>query len=185
MPAPHHSIFYRPGDLPDAQPTVSMHWREMKHEITTKNNNKNVKKLTVMQTYGTSAPGALLPTATFYPATSIISYTYRNNRISCHTLSIKVACGKLRWVISVINKLSTVEHFTVDDTAVSLCQHNVISADHHCRWIQIFSSVVSHLESRLTKHCPIWPTPSVFGASIGVTQLQFHSNIWCWKSRSP
>jgi len=23
MPVPHHSIFYRPGALPDAQPTVS------------------------------------------------------------------------------------------------------------------------------------------------------------------
>jgi len=25
-PAPHHSIFYRPNALPDAQPTVSKHW---------------------------------------------------------------------------------------------------------------------------------------------------------------
>ena len=27
-PAPHHSIFYRPDALPDAQPTVSKHWRQ-------------------------------------------------------------------------------------------------------------------------------------------------------------
>ena len=27
MPAPHHSVFYRPGALPAAQPTVSKHWR--------------------------------------------------------------------------------------------------------------------------------------------------------------
>jgi len=27
MPAPHHSSFYRLDALPDAQPTVSKHWR--------------------------------------------------------------------------------------------------------------------------------------------------------------
>ena len=27
MPAPHHSVFYRPGALPATQPTVSKHWR--------------------------------------------------------------------------------------------------------------------------------------------------------------
>ena len=27
MPAPHHSVFYRPDGLPNAQPTVSKHWR--------------------------------------------------------------------------------------------------------------------------------------------------------------
>ena len=27
MPAPHHSVFYRPDVLPAAQPTVSKHWR--------------------------------------------------------------------------------------------------------------------------------------------------------------
>ena len=27
MPAPHHSVFYRPGALPAAQPTASKHWR--------------------------------------------------------------------------------------------------------------------------------------------------------------
>ena len=27
MPAPHHSVFYRPDALPAAQPTVSEHWR--------------------------------------------------------------------------------------------------------------------------------------------------------------
>jgi len=26
-PTPHHSVFYRPDALPDAQPTVSKHWR--------------------------------------------------------------------------------------------------------------------------------------------------------------
>jgi len=26
MPAPHHSVFYRPDALPAAQPTASMHW---------------------------------------------------------------------------------------------------------------------------------------------------------------
>jgi len=35
MPAPHHSVFYRPDALPAAQPTVSKHWRQMaKHRIT-------------------------------------------------------------------------------------------------------------------------------------------------------
>jgi len=28
MPAPHHSVFYRPDALPVAQPTVSKHWRQ-------------------------------------------------------------------------------------------------------------------------------------------------------------
>jgi len=28
MPAPHHSVFYRPDALPAAQPTVSKHWRQ-------------------------------------------------------------------------------------------------------------------------------------------------------------
>jgi len=29
MPAPHHSVFYRPDALPAAQPTVLKHWRHM------------------------------------------------------------------------------------------------------------------------------------------------------------
>ena len=28
MPAPHHSVFYRPDALPAAQPTASKHWRK-------------------------------------------------------------------------------------------------------------------------------------------------------------
>ena len=28
MPAPHHSVFYRPDALPVAQPAVSKHWRQ-------------------------------------------------------------------------------------------------------------------------------------------------------------
>jgi len=31
MPAPHHSVFYRPDALPAAQPTASMHWRHWWH----------------------------------------------------------------------------------------------------------------------------------------------------------
>jgi len=27
-PTPHHSVFYRPDALPDAQPTASKHWRQ-------------------------------------------------------------------------------------------------------------------------------------------------------------
>jgi len=34
MPAPHHSVFYRPDALPAAQPTASKHW---KHRKKTKN----------------------------------------------------------------------------------------------------------------------------------------------------
>ena len=30
MPAPHHSVFYRPDAIPNAQPTVSKHWRQSK-----------------------------------------------------------------------------------------------------------------------------------------------------------
>ena len=29
MPAPHHSVFYRPDALPAAQPTASKHWRDL------------------------------------------------------------------------------------------------------------------------------------------------------------
>jgi len=35
MPVPHHSIFYGPGALPDAQPTVSKHWRPIQGYIFT------------------------------------------------------------------------------------------------------------------------------------------------------
>jgi len=31
MPAPHHSVFYRPDALPAAQPTASKHWRHRMH----------------------------------------------------------------------------------------------------------------------------------------------------------
>ena len=31
MPAPHHSVFYRPDALPVAQPTASKHWRQQHH----------------------------------------------------------------------------------------------------------------------------------------------------------
>ena len=30
MPAPHHSVFYRPDALPAAQPTASKHWTTLK-----------------------------------------------------------------------------------------------------------------------------------------------------------
>ena len=32
MPAPHHSVFYRPDALPAAQPTASKHWRQCYRE---------------------------------------------------------------------------------------------------------------------------------------------------------
>ena len=31
MPAPHHSVFYRPDALPVAQPTASKHWRQTRN----------------------------------------------------------------------------------------------------------------------------------------------------------
>ena len=31
MPAPHHSVFYRPDALPATQPTASKHWRHYIH----------------------------------------------------------------------------------------------------------------------------------------------------------
>ena len=37
MPAPHHSVFYRPDALPAAQPTASKHWR---HDPNMKNTAK-------------------------------------------------------------------------------------------------------------------------------------------------
>ena len=33
MPAPHHSVFYRPDALPAAQPTASKHWRHRIKEL--------------------------------------------------------------------------------------------------------------------------------------------------------
>ena len=37
MPAPHHSVFYRPDALPAAQPTASKHWR---HKLRDQTDNK-------------------------------------------------------------------------------------------------------------------------------------------------
>ena len=34
MPAPHHSVFYRPDALPATQPTVSKHWRNCTYLVT-------------------------------------------------------------------------------------------------------------------------------------------------------
>jgi len=31
MPAPHHSVFYKPDAIPAAQPTASKHWRQFSH----------------------------------------------------------------------------------------------------------------------------------------------------------
>ena len=42
MPAPHHSVFYRPDALPAAQPTASKHWRHN----STKSHNKLHKDFT-------------------------------------------------------------------------------------------------------------------------------------------
>ena len=33
MPAPHHSVFYRPDALPATQPTSSKHWRQKKWKV--------------------------------------------------------------------------------------------------------------------------------------------------------
>jgi len=33
MPAPHHSVFYRPDALPAAQPTASKHWMQRRPDI--------------------------------------------------------------------------------------------------------------------------------------------------------
>ena len=35
MPAPHHSVFYRPDALPAAQPTASKHWRQPLKAVST------------------------------------------------------------------------------------------------------------------------------------------------------
>ena len=43
MPAPHHSVFYRPDALPAAQPTASKHWRPYLN---------NVDKLVLIHTDG-------------------------------------------------------------------------------------------------------------------------------------
>ena len=44
MPAPHHSVFYRPDALPAAQPTVSKQWRHKKVQ-------KKVQKSTILNKY--------------------------------------------------------------------------------------------------------------------------------------
>ena len=43
MPAPHHSVFYRPDALPAAQPTASKHWRQIA-SVWTKINKQHVDK---------------------------------------------------------------------------------------------------------------------------------------------
>jgi len=40
MPAPHHSVFYRPDALPVAQPTASKHWRQCKGTTNTINSGR-------------------------------------------------------------------------------------------------------------------------------------------------
>jgi len=44
IPAPHHSVFYRPDALPAAQPTASKHWRHYHN-----NNNMTIKMLYKVQ----------------------------------------------------------------------------------------------------------------------------------------
>jgi len=45
MPAPHHSVFYRPDALPVAQPTASKHWRQLTLYNTSAKNHKMRKIL--------------------------------------------------------------------------------------------------------------------------------------------
>ena len=53
-PAPHHSVFYRPGALPATQPTASKHWRQTKteyaHKITTQKITLTTKLVLVKNT---------------------------------------------------------------------------------------------------------------------------------------
>ena len=46
MPAPHHSVFYRPDALPAAQPTVSKHWRQSTESSTNTNTSTNLVTMT-------------------------------------------------------------------------------------------------------------------------------------------
>ena len=48
MPAPHHSVFYRPDALPADQPTVSKHWRHHLSNIS--------KALQIQQDYFIAVP---------------------------------------------------------------------------------------------------------------------------------
>ena len=45
MPAPHHSVFYRPDSLPAAQPTASKHWRQNFDDKNQWKKRKNIKKI--------------------------------------------------------------------------------------------------------------------------------------------
>jgi len=45
MPAPHHSVFYRPDALPVSQPTVSKHWRHLHKHL------KNISNAVVLIQY--------------------------------------------------------------------------------------------------------------------------------------
>ena len=42
MPAPHHSVFYRPDALPATQPTVSKHWRQNENVQNVHNQCQNI-----------------------------------------------------------------------------------------------------------------------------------------------
>ena len=42
-PAPHHSVFYRPDALPDAQPTASRHWRHNECRAQTSRNHRSIR----------------------------------------------------------------------------------------------------------------------------------------------
>ena len=52
MPAPHHSVFYRPDALPAAQPTASKHWRQMCNRKKTSQHHTTAVGLKLWEVFG-------------------------------------------------------------------------------------------------------------------------------------
>ena len=58
MPAPHHSVFYRPDALPAAQPTASKNWRLTFNNNSNNNNHDNAYGAVIMTSHCNSLTGS-------------------------------------------------------------------------------------------------------------------------------
>ena len=56
MPVPHHSSFYRPIALPDAQPTASKHWRQIAVQVNEETERKQLAKVNRHRSTGSNSP---------------------------------------------------------------------------------------------------------------------------------
>jgi len=114
MPAPHHSVFYRPDALPAAQPTVSKHWRHCVRNW-----------IYCLQSYQRKIDLIMCcVTATGYIKVAFIramktSFYHVNLPIFLH---IYAGCLQFFWSLLIIDLLHT----------FSVCLYTIITGDIHC-----------------------------------------------------